>query len=205
MPPKLSVIIPTIGRSTLENTLRSVYHQIMYEIDNVRDIEVLVIGDTHDDKFKDTLVFAESIARRYNTKYIGHDGGVNCYGHPQRNFGQRIAKGAWLAYLQDDDIYTHGSFRSILASINTHPVCPRLFRTQTWQAGVVWKTQDLTVGNIDADCIVTPNVQDKLGKWEYVYEGDFKFIKQTCEMWNRVLWVDYVIAQGRPNGVGVTK
>jgi glycosyltransferase involved in cell wall biosynthesis len=198
MPPKLSVIIPTIGRPALENTLRSIYHQMMYEIYDSRDVEVLVIGDTHGSVWKDTLVFAESISRRYNAKYIGHDGGVNCYGHPQRNYGQRIAKGKWLAYLQDDDIYTPGSFKHILESINTPPFCPRLFRTQTWQAGVVWKRHKIEWGEIDADCIVTPNIQDRLWNWEYEYSGDFIFIHETCKLWGDVVWDDYVIAQGRP-------
>lgn len=203
MPTQLSIIIPTIGRATLNDTLRSLREQYNEAdiLHNRTVLDIIVVGDSHNNDFAASLSSVSPLCREYDAKYYEFDGGQHCYGHPQRNYGQAIATTPWLAYLQDDDIWTEGALTVILDSIKRLPHCPRLFRTHTWQCGVVWKRQELYEGNIDANCIVVPNIPTKLGTWAMRYAGDFDFIKETCALWdNEVIWEEYVIARGRPNG-----
>lgn len=205
-PPLLTVIVPTCGRDTLERTIQSVRTQ-RDENNNYygpSTVELLVVGDTFDGTFDESLERVPSLCAKYNAKYVGYDGGTHCFGHPQRNYGQSVAGGSWLIWLQDDDIYAEGAFRALLKKAkingNMHGHWGVILgRTITWQAGVVWKQKILAEGNIDADCIAVPNVPERLGKWNHRYNGDFDFIRETCMNWDRqVLWFKEIIAIGRP-------
>lgn len=202
--PKLTVIIPTCGRKSLERTLQSIRSQkgklgIPYNSDFV---EVLVVGDTHQGSFTEPLSRVPFLCQEYDCQYLEYDGGEHMWGHPQRNYGQSVAKGKWISWLQDDDIYVPGAFAAIIESafapLTQKPFAPRLFRTLTWQAGVVWSEPELREGNIDANCIVAPNVPEKLGVWASRYNGDFDFIRDTCSRWDMMVWEPRVIAHGRP-------
>jgi hypothetical protein len=199
-PPLLSVIIPTCGRTTLERTLQSIHQQVdkTHQFFHSDRVEVLVIGDTHGGKFLLPLSVVPSLCQKYNVKYLEYDGGEHMYGHPQRNYGQKIASGRWLAFFQDDDCYVQGAFDAMFDAIEGHWGVI-LGQTKTWQVGVVWREKELYEGNIDADCIVVPNVPERLGVWANRYSGDFDFIRDTCELWdNRIFWCPKLFAVGRP-------
>jgi hypothetical protein len=72
---------------------------------------------------------------------------------------------------------------------------PLLFQVDNWQAGVVWKVPRVVEGNIDADCIVTPNTDDGLGQWTNRNQGDFDFILATCRLWPDGAFIRHVIAR----------
>lgn len=206
MNPWLSVIIPTIGRRALDGTLASLRDQ-----PGGNEVELLVIGDTHRTEgmpppervFRDTT----RICQEYGAHFFEHDGGVNCWGHPQRDFGARAARGRWLWWLQDDDIATRDALAAIKRSIETvdcgiEPPAPRLFRVQTWQAGAVWKLAGrLVQGEIDADCVVAPQDAARLPTWGRRYNGDFDFITALVEEYGGpqlTVWDPALIAVGRP-------
>lgn len=190
--PWASVIIPTTGRDTLERTLRSVRCQ-----SSAAEVEVLCIGDSHGDTWTAPLADVPALCARYDVRYLAHDGGLHAWGHPQRDYGATQAMGAWLLWLQDDDAYTPGAFAAIEAAVQGPPG-PRLFRVHTWQAGLIWRTPTLALGNIDADCLCAPRDLGKLGRWEPTYNGDFTMIAETCERWGGTpQWCDAVIAIGR--------
>jgi hypothetical protein len=192
--PLLSVIIPTCGRDTLERTLRSMRCQAP-----ARDLQLLVIADTHAGTHLAALDTVPALCARYEAICDGYDGGQHCVGQPQRNYGMTRADGAWLAFSQDDAAWTLGAWDAIAASIARPPRCPRLFRVQTWQAGVVPRVERVRLANVDADCIVVPNVPNRLGLWGLEYCGDFTFIRDTVLLWGQVVWEPQVIALGRPD------
>ena len=202
--PQVSIVVPTSGRHLLQYTLKSLREQRDGNGDlyDPSILEILVVGDTHNDSFKGRLVRSRYYASVYGAKYLEHDGGTHCYGHPQRNYGQSVASAPWIAYIQDDDIWTVRALQFILQSINNNEHRgPRLFKTQTWQAGLVWRTQELFEGNIDANCIVTPNLPKRLAQWGMRYCGDFDFIRDTCALWlNKIVWEADIISIGRPAG-----
>jgi hypothetical protein len=197
MTPWLSVIIPTIGRPTLPRLLDSMDRQERHG----EGVQILVVGDSHagaDLRQARDHVLEERDADRY--VWLEHDGGVHAWGHPQRTVGMQHAAAPWIAFSQDDNIMTWGAFASIHDAIDKTPEPhPILLRVRTWQAGVVWRVDQVSHGNVDADCVVVPNDPQRFGRWEHVYEGDFHFIRQTVNRWGgHVTWSTDVIALGRP-------
>jgi len=93
-PPLVSVIVPTFNRpEMLGDCLRSIEGQTF------RDFEVVVVNDAGVD--------VEDVVARWNKR-----GNMHCIRHPEnrglaaaRNTGIRAARGEFLAYLDDDDLF----------------------------------------------------------------------------------------------------
>lgn len=194
--PLLSIILPSIGRPGLKRALKSI------DLDAwSRYLEVLVVEDT----LSGRQPHVEETADRFGAHYLAHAGEDHCWGHPQRNAGMRAATGEWLAWMADDDIYTQGAFEAIHRNIERQEAsgdpCPLLFRVKMNQYGgrFVWGAPGhIQIGNIDAECIVTPNDPARLGTWAMAYTGDFDFIRDTVAAYGRCRWVEDVIAIARP-------
>ena len=189
--PWLTVVLPTVGRDGLERALLSIVRQ------DAPGVEILVVEDT----LSGSVPHVRELAEQYGARYLPHAGDEHCWGHPQRNAGMHAATGRYLAWMADDDIYTAGAFETIQRAIakQTEPY-PLLFRVQMNQYGrFIWSWPGpLAIGNIDAECIVTPNDPERLGTWAMRYEGDYDFIKETVDLYGRCRWADPVIAVARP-------
>ena len=192
--PWLSIILPTVGRPGLERALRSITCQ------PAMGIEILVVEDT----LSGTQPHVKVLAAQYGALYVGHAGAEHCWGHPQRNAGMEAATGRWLAWMADDDIYTQLSVDAIARQVVRQEAsgdpCPLLFRVKMNQyRTLVWGAPGhIMIGNVDAECIVTPNDPARLGRWAMEYTGDFDFIRDTVESFGRCRWVEDVIAIARP-------
>ena len=201
--PLLSVIVPTVGRPSLQRTLRSLLRQ-----GDWLPWEAVLVGDT----FPGPPDFREQLPRAYELAqsdprfvYTEYDGGLHAWGHPQRNHGAGVARGRYLSWLGDDDVYLEGAFRSIARAIHRYEDDPRVFLFRwiaPWRQ-VLWHTAGyLAQDHIDAECIVCPNVPEKLGVWNPArYQGDYDMIAQTVEQWGgveRVVWQPEIIAQAQP-------
>jgi hypothetical protein len=204
--PLLSVIVPTVGRPSLERTVNSLLRQgewLQYEI--------VLVGDTFAGTWGEQLPRARALAERYpeRIRYVECDGGQHAWGHPQRNHGATVARGRYLSWLGDDDVYVRFAFpaiaRAVRARVFDHPRDQRvhLFRWIAPWKQVLWHTAGfLAQDHIDAECIVCPNVPEKLGTWTNRYQGDYDFIAETVEKWGgleRVIWQPEVIAQAQPS------
>jgi len=90
--PMVSVIIPTYNRAhVLARSIQSVLNQTF------QDFELIIVDDGSTD---DT----ESLVNRFSSKkikYVRHQ--KNQGGSPARNTGIRLAKGDYIAFLDDDD------------------------------------------------------------------------------------------------------
>ena len=106
--------------------------------------------------------------------------------------------GQWLAFTQDDNVYVPGALEQVLDTLARSPSSPvpHLFRVLTRFGFEVWmRAGRLREGEIDADCIVVPNDQGKLGRWGMRYQGDWDFILETTTLWGvEPRWCDLVIA-----------
>jgi hypothetical protein len=200
--PLLSVILPTVGRPSLARTLRSLLRQ-----GDWLPWEAILVGDTYAGTWAHQLPDAEALAGSDpRLSYVECDGGQHAWGHPQRTHGATVARGRYLAFLGDDDLYLPGAFEAIARALRAHEADPRVFLFRwisPWRM-VYWHTAGFLgdmPGFIDAECVVCPNVPDKLGTWENRYQGDYDFITQTVEQWgglSRVIWRPEVIALARP-------
>jgi glycosyltransferase involved in cell wall biosynthesis len=191
--PLLSVIIPTIGRPGLRSALQSVLLQ-----PQARQVEVIVVGDSFERPT--ALEAASALCAELGARYLEHDGGLHCWGQPQRNAGMAAAKGRWLAFLADDDIHYPDSLTTIFAAIDQRlEPMPLLFRVDHWIGLPIWQAPYLKQANIDANCLVVPNRPDRLGTWTNRYEGDFDFAAETVAKWRgQVEWRREFLGIGRP-------
>ena len=197
----LSLIVPTVGRPSLARTLRS----LLYQRSRLA-WEVILVGDTHAGTWAHQLAAVPAALTGIPAaRYVEHDGGRHAWGHPQRNFGATVARGRYLAWLGDDDVYLPGAFEAIREALCAAPE-PRVFLFRwvpPWKAPVLWEEAGVLLqDHIDAECIVCPNVPDRLGTWNPGrYQGDYDFIRETVDKWGgleRVVWRPEVIAQAQP-------
>lgn len=92
--PEVSTIIPTYNRAGwLEEAIRSVLDQTFY------DLEVIVVDDASNDS---TAEIVRSITDG-RVSYVRHD--QNSGAGAARNTGIRVAKGAYIAFQDSDDIW----------------------------------------------------------------------------------------------------
>ena len=199
--PLLSIIVPTVGRPSLARTLRSLCRQR-----SLLPWEGILVGDTFAGTWKEQLPLARALAgQATHLSYVEHDGGCHAWGHPQRNAGVQHARGRYLAWLGDDDVYLPGALEAIHRAITARPPGDErvfLFRWIAPWKQVLWHTAGfLAESHIDAECIVCPNVPEKLGEWTPRYQGDYDFIRTTVHHFGgpeRVIWQPEVIAQAQP-------
>ena len=116
---RLSIIIPTSGRITLENTVASVLHQLAPED------ELIVVGARAPQQFPHPQgrfihrdnggVLANQLSVRTGRE-LGHPSGAE-----ERDLGDAAATGTHLLHIDDDDIFTKTAFADIRAAIRRHP------------------------------------------------------------------------------------
>jgi CDP-glycerol glycerophosphotransferase len=174
MKPGISIIIPTIGRPSLERTLRSAKDQL-----DGND-ELIVVGDGCQPLGFD---IAKSFGARYNQV-----GPTHMWGHAQRNMGITMAQSLYLAFMDDDDEYFPGALESIRQAIREHPGKIFLFRMD--DAGrIIWTDKSLRFSNVSTQMFVIPNDIKKIGYWQknaYTLDGkggDFRFIADTTALY----------------------
>jgi hypothetical protein len=87
------------------------------------------------------------------------DGG---WGAHERNVAVPQAKGGWLAFLDDDDIFLPGARAAHALGINSairrRSIAPIIFKMRYAGTGdVVWKTPELFYGNVGTPMMLVPN------------------------------------------------
>jgi glycosyltransferase involved in cell wall biosynthesis len=181
----LSVVIPTLGRPTLERALRSCADadEIVVVLDKARGATGL------------------PCELPPNAVYLEGEYGVTG-GHAGRAAGIRVASGTHLAFFDDDDEYAPGAIGLMRAAATDVPV---IFRMDHYAHGILWRDRELRFGNVSTQMYVVPNDPHKLGTWEPhvpgIQEpgGDYTFIRQTVERMGGPVWRDEVIAILRPD------
>lgn len=197
--PWLSIIIPTVGRAELAQTLDSIDAQPEQLLEGV---EVLVVGDTHGgtspqlEQAHDQLATGRPLGRY---RYLEHDGGQHCYGHPQRTYGAGVARGDWVWFGQDDNVASAEALRAIRAATRA-PAAPSLcvFRTLCYWREIVWREPRLALGNVDADCLVMRREVAAAVRWGLRYEGDYDAAVEAAGLSGSISWHDDVVSIARP-------
>lgn len=197
--PLLSVVIPTIGRPSLTLTLDSLDAQAEAEL-----VEVLVVADVHGgltpalEQARDH-VLEERDGERY--RWLQYDGGMHCVGQPQRMIGGRTAMAPWVWYSQDDNIAAAGAVSAILrAAAQQTTTVPMFGRWLSAWREVIWREEKLTLGNIDADCLVLPHWVAQRVEWGLRYEGDFDAAQHAARLVNgQIAWLDAILSISKPD------
>ena len=197
MKPWLSIVIPTAGQRTsgLVRTLQSIDRQ-----PHAEDVEVLIVADTHG--VSERYPFSNlrsAITEFFDCHWLEYDGGLHCFGQPQRNYGARQALGDWVGFSQDDNILAEGALDAVWAAVSLSPPRPLFFRVLTPWREEVWAEPRLWQGNIDADCLVLPRELAQRVTWGARYEGDFDAALDAMVLTGgNVGWREERIAIARP-------
>jgi glycosyltransferase involved in cell wall biosynthesis len=121
--------------------------------------------------------------------------GPSAIGHPQRMLGMQQARGEWLAFMDDDDVYTPEAFDAFKQHQNS--LLPVLFRMRFEDGVELWKTEDVSEGNVGTPMILCRNIPEKLGVWQPKRCGDYDFIHETVVLNGGVVWDETVVADIR--------
>jgi len=194
MPPWLSVVIPTIGRDSLQMTFDALGAQ-----PECAGVEVLVVADTYGGN-TDELTRARLRTELAGFNWLEHDAGFHCVGQPQRTHGARQAHAPWIWFGQDDNVPAKDSLALIEQTIDAQEHArPLFFRMRTFWGSEVWHEPMLSIGNIDADCLVFPRAIAKQVEWGLRYEGDYDAAKHAYQLSDGdVGWIDEVVSVARP-------
>lgn len=212
MTPKLSIIIPTLGRPTLAQTLKSLEGQIE------EGDEVIIVCDgeeAHDKMLNVRWTFDFRVLdciRHTREEY------ELCPGATQRNavLDEGLASGDLLLFIGDDDIYREGALRSVREQASEHPDCPLMFRMITFWGDVIWRPSPNDAGNgrvgregkfheggISDHIFVAPNVPELLGRYTNRYAGDYDYISSTNDKMGpagrKLIWCPEIIVHSRPD------
>ena len=168
----ISFIVPTIGRMSLVETLRS--------IETWPGDEILVVGNTE---------WTGDVRPRYIPCAPGGD-----WGHTERNFATPMAKGQYIAHIDDDDTYAPGTRRLMHDAATKTPGRPALFRMRYPNGITLWQDQAIRCGNVGTPMMLIPNVPEKLGTWKPYVGGDCAFLEGCKWQPEEFVWRPEVIA-----------
>ena len=154
--PRVSVIIPTVGRDTLGDAIASA---------SWAD-EVIVVFDA-----ASVPADAPQGVRVFACGPSGH------WGAEQRNLGIARATGTHLAFIDDDDVYTPGAPASLARALAARPGRIHIFKMRDGDR-LCGGHGCLFSGGIGTPMFVVPN-DGATGAWTERYEGDFDFIMST--------------------------
>lgn len=192
MAPRISVIIPTLGRPHLARTLRSVVEQYPYQI--------VVVGDP-----AGNMDHAQRVCDYFGVPLEIVPADEHKQGYAQRTHGMSLAQGTHLAFLDDDDAWTPGAHTAMKERAADVPV---VFRMAHPELGVLWRTPKVMFSNVGTPMFLIPNRPKDLGSWRpYLSRldnrvtggGDFLFLLETADRMGGLMWDDRVVCSVRPN------
>lgn len=195
MKPSLSFIVPTAGRKEIETCLASVVYQLS------DDDEVIVVADTVDGPIPETEKIVSSFGPKVRLLYSPET--QHTWGHREINYGIQHARGDWLGFNDDDDVWVPGIVEVIREQASVADDRPILFKFLSYHGLIFWTSRTLFMQDqVGGHCIVCRNIPGKVGKWADHYQGDWSFIESTVRLCGgpaNIIWNDKIIAIARPN------
>lgn len=148
--PTFSVIVPTCGRPSLYACIASVVDQLE------DDDELIVVGDGRQER---AAAVVEDFQPARLT-YVEASLPGSAFGNAQRDAGMAIAKGSWVMFLDDDDVWRHGALEVVRNNLRNDSA--HIFRAE-WGPGhhahgvTLWADPVVRVQNIATPMVVLPN------------------------------------------------
>lgn len=118
----VSVIIPSYkGSNVLARALKSLVHQTF------KNFEVIIVDDNgvNSDEQQKTQKIIGNFDKVINLKYFAHE--INKNGAVARNTGLKMARGRYICFLDDDDVYLSGRLANAVETLDKHPEFDMVF------------------------------------------------------------------------------
>jgi hypothetical protein len=185
MAAKLSLICPTIGRSTLDRLVQSVLPQ-MQDGD-----ELIVVGDGPQPRAKAIVDQYPQVIYDELPVRVGDFGCTPC------DHGIAKATGDVVFFIGDDDICALGAFDAIRAAVDAAPDVPHVFAMMHTGRKL---TMTIACCNVSGQQIVVPRDMTRMPKMgefppQHLPVSDWYFISRVHEAWaGRTMFHDVVIA-----------
>lgn len=198
--PSLTIITPTLGRPSIGMTLDSGFPL------GAND-EWLVVGDGPQ-SYAEWRVGQRNVTYpKFDIRYM-HTESTGICGNYQRDVAMEAAKGDYLVFVDDDDVFAPNALNVIKQTIggNSEP-CPWFFRMITPTGQLLWKEQIVDRGTVGGSMFVVPNDPARLARWSDNdgHDSDFLFIQETLRLWQPTppKWAGEVIVVCKPDYMGL--
>ncbi len=198
MTPTLTIVVPTIGRPTLETTLQSIARQALIPGDRV-----IVALDTFQESPRPDVA---ALVARYGFELLPVDGGVHFMGNPQLNAAIAGCTTDYFCALGDDDVYVDGAIASLRKKLKPgRALLFQFYAPPYLVAGdprrfVLWADRVLRIANISGCCIVAPREAlvpvSPMDRCEVDFDWIVDIVAKTGQ---RPIWVPEVLIIARPD------
>lgn len=186
----LSIVVPTVARPSLPDTLMSIAPQL------TEDDQVVVMVDGDHPEVTDLVNGFRALYRGAWMSVESHTHGS--WGHAATNQAfENWTTGTHWARMDDDDIYLPGALDVMREAACSLPV---VFRARWGSAhpasGVVlWQNKEIRVGSIATPMIVAPASK---ARYSLEYTGDFDYALALQAIFGQFIWRDEIICEVRP-------
>ncbi len=194
----LTIIVPTIGRPTLETTLQSIARQDLRSGDCV-----IVALDTYQEPPRPDVA---ALVARYGFDLLLVDGGVHFMGNPQLNAALDTVTTDYVCALGDDDVYVDGAISRLRPKLKDGRAilfkfyAPRYLVFGNPERFVLWMDRTLRVANISGCCIAAPREAIVPVSDHQRCEVDFDWIVEIVQKTgHKPIWMDDVLIIARPD------
>lgn len=180
MRPSISIVLPTVGRDTLVDTLDSLVAAGLARYD-----EILVMADGPKQESIGPIAFRHPVNEIAKVCVTLMEDRGGFWGHPGRNEGMAQATKRLVMFTQDDQLFVPGALkvvREVVLASKHWDKTGHIFQVVPRNAGIVpVKVGAMAVGFIDADCVCVPrNLLPFCAEWTNHYCGDNDFIVNTA-------------------------
>lgn len=197
-PTKLAIIIPTIGRPTLEDTLLSIRRQLRGDQHSVH-----IVADG-EEATKKAYPYFKAIDFDYH--FFFHSPWrepARDWGHSPSNWiiDHLMGFDYWthIARMDDDDIYTPNAISTMQRFGTIYPHIPLIFQMLLGNDHVLWRTKDqMGMGNYGTPCFLIPR-NNPMPHWGNRYIGDADYIQEANDLICKPIWIDRIVADIRPH------
>lgn len=188
--PSLSVVIPTLGRSTLHSVVSEIQRQLS------NNDELIVVADG-----EESFARAESQMNQDGilTSIVDE---LSSYGNAQRNCGMKMATGDVIWCVDDDDQIAGNAVETIKQSL-ARDMCPTIFRMEHF-GRLLPVTNAIEKGNVGGPMVVVPN-REELPRFPVPAvepsHSDLEWIR-AVDRWKPCIYRDEVIYHVNSVGKG---